>query len=349
MPNPRPTIRCLVDELSSEIEDQNQRSALVAGRLADIGPLPLDEIVHPLLRKAQMLDGRPAADLHGDAIASVSDNVFYKVKTGRHRGAVWIDGSGTLWLCAAGIRREGDPDDFYADFERKCIGGSDLFLPTESDRNRQLLETVDAADCERQRLLAERVMTCIANAATSQALETVDLPTMVDPETLLPRSTARLHVELSLNGPEYPSDIYLSVTVVDYAGARYNDVIIEVQGSIPGVPINDWDVVPASSGHQDPCWTVIVREGWLEAFLDEVNRRGARDMSVNPPDLTDGCDDLAHLVPKSGLTEAVFRADTVRAICGRTFRPIHDHDGMEVCPNCLTAEKRLEEAISPSL
>jgi hypothetical protein len=73
--------------------------------------VPLDEITHPLLAKA--------AERFGDAqapherIAAIDDQVFFKVKVQRWRGAVWLDDE-TAWLVAAGQREEGAPDDFYA-------------------------------------------------------------------------------------------------------------------------------------------------------------------------------------------------------------------------------------------
>jgi hypothetical protein len=73
---------------------------------------PLDEVPHPLLAKANERfadDGTPR-----ERIASVDDQVLFKVKVQRWRGAVWIADNDILWLVAAGQREEGSPDDFYA-------------------------------------------------------------------------------------------------------------------------------------------------------------------------------------------------------------------------------------------
>jgi len=72
---------------------------------------PLEEISHPLLAKATE---RFADDqTPHERIAAIDDEVLFKVKAQRWRGAIWVD-AGIPWLVAAGWREEGSPDDFYA-------------------------------------------------------------------------------------------------------------------------------------------------------------------------------------------------------------------------------------------
>jgi hypothetical protein len=90
----RPTLRCLHEDL-----------ALAVPR-ADT---PLEEISHPLLAKATE---RFADDqTPHERIAAIDDEVLFKVKAQRWRGAIWVD-AGIPWLVAAGWREEGSPDDF---------------------------------------------------------------------------------------------------------------------------------------------------------------------------------------------------------------------------------------------
>jgi hypothetical protein len=92
----RPTLRCLREDL-----------ALAVPR-ADA---PLEEISHPLLAKAteRFADDRTPHE----RIAAIDDEVLFKVKAQRWRGAIWVD-AGIPWLVAAGWREEGSPEDFYA-------------------------------------------------------------------------------------------------------------------------------------------------------------------------------------------------------------------------------------------
>ena len=91
-----PTIRCLREDLG----------------IARLPPAsrPLHAFGHLLLQKAQGTFA--AADVSAERIASLDDRVFLKAKVGRWRGAVWRD-LPAQWLCAAGQRQDGSPDDSY--------------------------------------------------------------------------------------------------------------------------------------------------------------------------------------------------------------------------------------------
>jgi hypothetical protein len=91
----RPTLRCLRDDLGiapPPIDD------------------PLDEIDHPLIRKANDQFAVPAGPR--ERIRSVDDEILFKVKVQRWRGAV-VDTGEPSWLLVAGVREDGSRDDFY--------------------------------------------------------------------------------------------------------------------------------------------------------------------------------------------------------------------------------------------
>lgn len=72
----------------------------------------MDETPHPLLVKARERLAREAASR--ERIASVDDQILFKVKVQRRRGAVWVARDGTPWLVAADQREKEPPDDFCA-------------------------------------------------------------------------------------------------------------------------------------------------------------------------------------------------------------------------------------------
>jgi hypothetical protein len=137
---PRPTIRCLKEDLG----------------FAKLPPAtePLDQADHVLVGKArEVCRTDPPA---GEPISEIDDRVLWKVKIGRWRGALWCDGPGR-WLLAAGYRRAGDADDFYAelgvrarrwraDYNRvhspplKTDTWTDALLPGRDDEERLTLE-----------------------------------------------------------------------------------------------------------------------------------------------------------------------------------------------------------------
>lgn len=92
----RPTLRCLSVDLKLPLPTAAER---------------LDELDHPLLFKArQQFDD---SDTSHERIRSIDDQVLFKVKAQRWRGAVWTEPT-LPWLVAAGRREAGSPEDFYA-------------------------------------------------------------------------------------------------------------------------------------------------------------------------------------------------------------------------------------------
>jgi hypothetical protein len=87
----RPTLRCLREDLALAIPRADT---------------PLEEISHPLLAKATECfadDQTPH-----ERIAAIDDEVLFKVKAQRWRGAVWVD-AGIPWLVAAGGGKRDHP------------------------------------------------------------------------------------------------------------------------------------------------------------------------------------------------------------------------------------------------
>jgi len=92
----RPTRRCLLEDLSwSSIPPADQA---------------LHAVDHVLVKRAQQVGATnpPSAE----RIHDIDDEVFWKVKTGRWRGALWYHAA-RPWLVTAGNREEDSPDDFY--------------------------------------------------------------------------------------------------------------------------------------------------------------------------------------------------------------------------------------------
>ncbi|MEV0226719.1 hypothetical protein [Streptomyces sp. NPDC050704] len=97
MDRARPTLRCLSQDLCLPVPPIT---------------VPLDEVEHPALAKAQeQFDGSDGRQ--HERIRAIDDQVLFKVKAARWRGAVWVS-EPCPWLVAAGIREDGSSDDFYA-------------------------------------------------------------------------------------------------------------------------------------------------------------------------------------------------------------------------------------------
>lgn len=114
----------------------------------------LDEIDHPLLDKAsqQFADEK----IQHERIRAITDEVLFKVKIQRWRGATWLEAD-LPWVVAAGLRQDGSSGDFYATLENaakaararyntehtKPISGATYvghLLPADEDRIRHQAE-----------------------------------------------------------------------------------------------------------------------------------------------------------------------------------------------------------------
>jgi hypothetical protein len=156
----RPTLRCLRHDLK-----------LTVGPADD----PLDEIDHPLLAKANEQFADPGTP--HERIAAIDDQVLFKVKLQRWRGAVWTDDPNAPvrdWLVAAGRREAGGTTDFYAALAAEAIAARSRYnathtpalttststahlLPDAADRARYHAES--AARFERELAAAVRKLT----------------------------------------------------------------------------------------------------------------------------------------------------------------------------------------------
>lgn len=132
---------------------------------------PPSRIDHALISEAQRL---PEAYAAGgvERVLSIKDRVWFKVKTGRWRGAATrlpeadrADAGPQVrqapwWLGAAGYRREGDPGDFYSALKASWIrGGEDSgrWLPTDWDWTRLKLEHAYAWEANIRRIVRDLI------------------------------------------------------------------------------------------------------------------------------------------------------------------------------------------------
>lgn len=135
----RPTLRTLRDDLKLPLPSARK---------------PLDELDHPLLLKARELFSDD--ETSHERIRAIDDEIVFKVKVQRWRGAVWTD-KDLPWLIAAGQREDGSLDDFYSALETNAQAARARyntdhrqplvsktyvghFLPDQDDRDRYQLE-----------------------------------------------------------------------------------------------------------------------------------------------------------------------------------------------------------------
>lgn len=195
--------------------------------------VPLASLDHPLVSRAQSLPETFQAG-RAERVVSISDRVWFKVKTQDYRGAAreeqspeghGVPGRG-WWLAAAGHRTADTPtQDFYARLTAECTragkgsGGvnSDGLLPRDIDYRRWTAESATLAVLAMQGLVRQ----AIAKSANDGKLWTV---------------TVQRHVIGALVR-SVEGETYLAVTAEGYYDPRLVAVLLKC---VPGVLPDDW-------------------------------------------------------------------------------------------------------------
>lgn len=207
--------------------------------------VPLAKTDHPLVRKAQGLPDEVGAG-GAERVLSITDRVWFKVKTGDHRGAAGDlpspDDSAVpdrgWWLAAAGHRQADTPArDFYARLTAECERegkgtgriSSDGLLPRAIDYRRWTAELGALATVAIQGLVRQ----AIAKSAHDGKYWTV---------------TVQRHV-IGAIVRRVDGESYLAITSEGFYDQK---LVAMLLGSVPGVPASDWIAEPGPILGIDP-------------------------------------------------------------------------------------------------
>jgi hypothetical protein len=227
----RITLRCFSEDLGLALPDVD--SELVAD--------------HPIVD--ELVTRAPTAPAGLKRILAIGAPLVYRLRRGRHRGAAWPDEQrDVLWLLAAGLRRQGSPEDAYAHFTRLHDAGR--LLPTPDDAARIRLE----AAARRYRQLSAEIP-----AAVGEARERAGHCVSATFDGAVP-------YRMLLVTGQACDELWVAVSTVDSNGAgigpRTRDIIFALveQAAGPG----EWEVVSAWP-EGELSWFEVARYGLLEA------------------------------------------------------------------------------------
>lgn len=240
----RPTKRCLAD---------------LEADLPDLGT-PLDELADSVVVSAQAVpEQRDAGGV--ERVVSLTDRVWFKVKTGDRRAAVtqlrtgeipeWIPSTrGAWWIGAAGHRQGDSPQrDFYAVLQRECTTGktvsSEHLLPTEWDWKRLSAEQAVAWRREMKRM----VIGLIAVSLKSGHLAVAEF---------------RKHRIKALVRASNGHEAYLAIIA---EGVPDPSVFALLLDCVPGISADDWQPEPSILAEMNPASGEIV---WSTLFPSDV-------------------------------------------------------------------------------
>jgi hypothetical protein len=334
VPEPaRPTLR-LLRELSSSGEWGKAHERTAATTAAPSSQLPpFHELDHPLIRHAATIcPGRVEVDAQRESISSIQDQVMWKLRHARWRAAVYEDSTGQAWICAAGIRAEGDQVDFYTSFpetvKRRGLGE---FLPTDEDRRRLRLEEAEANLSRWEQELHEKTRDALAVAAE------VGTYHFAAPG-LKPTDPSLGHVRVEVETISYDDDepdeqlttVAVTVKRIDWARAdlaERADIVI-----LAAIEPREqaWDITSTSDG---AIYSFDCSAEELAACLCEegIDRQPGKTIAGQ----------VRHWTHKGRLTQSVVLGNPVEGLCGTWFVPRQDADKFDTCPQCDAIHRQL--------
>ncbi|MCA0178732.1 MAG: hypothetical protein LCH77_03870 [Actinobacteria bacterium] len=240
----RPTRRCLAD---LEVD------------LPDLG-VPLDEVDDVIVVNAQALPEQRDAG-GAERVVSLSDRVWFKVKTSDRRAVVtelreselpeWIPASrGSWWIGAAGRRQNDSPQrDFYASLQRECTAGrmvsTDHLLPGEWDWKRLSAEQAVAWRREMKRMVIRLIAMSLKNGHVAVA-------------------EFRKHRIKALARAANGHEAYLAIIA---EGVPDPQVFALLLDCVPGVSPDDWQAEPSPMAEMTLAPGEII---WSTLFPSEV-------------------------------------------------------------------------------
>lgn len=298
--------------------------------------IELTDVDHPLIHKANGLLAADAPDF--ERIVILRDRRWFKVKTGRHRGAITRDADGQWWLGAAGLRKDDGSGDFYEDLERYADDSTAL-APTEEDRRYLRFERAHAAELEEERAatrqLIELVLAAVAAPGSAQSLTLWGA--VVTVRVLPPTEDddiGRIVIEFTFEHWEqrdrFPYDLLALVPFVCEPG--------------------EWDYLPDLGSGAGETWYTYVAPDWIEWFATTVELENLEHLldrverSVTTASATEAC----HFVSRNVVVAAMVESVEVRALCGYRFVPNRDPTRFPMCERCLELRELLRKLAAPS-
>jgi hypothetical protein len=323
---PRPTLRCLREDLRDDWNDVRQQRGLTQ---LDSCP-PLHALDHPLIRHAVAMFEDGDAQANRESISGLYDPMWYKLKSGRWRGAVFVDDTGQAWLCAAGRRYEGESKDFYKSFSGDIgAGGTQHYLPTAEDRKRLRREDAEMRLSVWERALHEQTVGSLQQASV-EASTSFDLHGLMDQSFILAEVT--LEVVRLEDGSDSIADIVVTVATRDWGSTA---VVARAELVIMAAICPDEESWVAGHTGAEHIYSVTGSTQTIDALIE-----AAPAADLVPGRTLPGT--RSHYTHKVRLTEKYVEGTATRALCGVAFVPRRAPDGLPVCAQCEGIMKLLQ-------
>lgn len=324
----RPTLRCLREDLLDDWDDAGHARSVRQGDLDATPPFPL--LNHPVVRHLTATFSGGDGDVLRESISGLTDPMWWKLKTSRWRGAVYVDDDGQAWLCAAGLRREREATDFYKAFSAAIkAGGPARFLPNDEDRRRLKRELVDQALSEWERAVHEATIS--AFLAAEGAPISVDVPGLMPGDGLLARVEVSVVRLVDEDDGDSIGEVVLDVEPLDYTLFSLVERAEIVMMAAISPDEQAW--APGFAGSRR-MYSLCGTAHEVERLRSDAQVADRAPGAVRPGT-------VAHFAHKLRLTEHYVEGTATRALCGVYFVPRQAPDGLEQCPACAAVFRML--------
>ncbi|WP_183164545.1 DUF3039 domain-containing protein [Arthrobacter oryzae] len=322
------TLRALVSKcIAGEVPE-----SAVANQLRNMPRL--NALDHPLVRHFDASFALDQRSESRESISGLSAPHWWKQKTSRWRGAATDHsavGPSTVWLCAAGVRRQGDTDDFYAAFMRDVTrSGPQPWLPTDEDL---LAGKVD------DKILAldawKLQIHCSALALLAEALQspgetyTVEFPAPSRGSLKAPIGQLSMGIEsVDVDGTEL-GEVFLVASILNRKQIKAVDVAVQIARAALQSNAEVWHSTTYTG--ESYAFSALI-DPIARAHSEELARSGTLPAESVPGGLRIGLH--AHYARKHGLVDAQVEGSSVLSLCGYWFVPTADHMDLETCGEC---------------
>lgn len=247
---------------------------------------------------------------------------------------MWEDPeTGQCWLCAAGLRRAGDSDDFYRSF-MEDVGRSGEraagFLPTEDDRRRLSLERGRARRKQWEHEVFIVALTAVARACDSDGAYESPLPHLKEDAP----SPASIRVEVVrltegdvTEAHEEPAEVGVELRINDFSDPDMLGVLVVTACRAVSTREESWDAQPIPGMH---VLTATITESRVRQIIAASN---LPDEDVVDPGRTEPVTH-SHYARKNDIARGTIEGEAVVALCGVCFVPRQDPVGLPVCRDC---------------
>ncbi|WP_078290457.1 DUF3039 domain-containing protein [Mycobacterium sp. D16R24] len=330
----RPTLRCLGSDLVDDWGNTSHQR--LAGTGVD-GGLVLSALDHPLIRHTVELFTENYEEIRRATISGLSDPKFYKAKTTRWRGAVYVDPNGQAWLVAGGLRREGDRSDFYKSFCADIAAhGAGKYLPTDEDHDRLRREELDSDFVAWETRVHDATLDALARTEGALTVEWK----LYSFDGSVAIADFALYVEVLEGADDDPDgygEIVLQVTTTDW---QHQELIKHAEiVAMCAIDCREASWTPGHAGNEriySICDGGAQIAGIIAAAQDPSN---VHPKQVRPSE-------CAHYTHRELLTDQYVNGIPAKALCGKFFVPRQLPDALPMCAECDGIQRSMEAALT---